>query len=90
MGLASLTVTRELFETMLAGLSAGEPPRYFRVVKNPIPDDAKLVDVLFVRSSGYVHLVFESSTVPDGDPCVWPQLTLEAVYLPPEAVNGRS
>jgi hypothetical protein len=62
---ARLLVTPQLFVDLLKGTD----PRTFGVVSNPLPDDARVVDVVYINSQGVVALEIESTEfndVPDG------------------------
>lgn len=73
---AILEITPELLCDLLKGLKSGDDARQFRVAKNPLPDDAEVVDVKWGRSSRCVRLIIASRDVQSGEVLEAPVLEL--------------
>jgi hypothetical protein len=58
---AQLLVTPQLFVELLKGTD----PRTFGVVSNPLPNDARVVDVAYINSQDVVVLEIESAEFND-------------------------
>lgn len=58
----TLRLTGDLFTCILAGFRTLGPPRYFRVTRDGLPDDARLVGVTFDMNNNMFSLQVESDS----------------------------
>lgn len=89
---AILLVTPELCTEMVKGVQEpGDRFRRFRVVENPIPSDAKVVDVYYDAGQGLFNIVLESSAfdlVEEGKPLPIVKPMMQTIYEDETAEEG--
>lgn len=54
-----VAITPELLTQILKGLRDGQPPRYFQITRNPLPQDAEFCGFR-IGTDGRLQLIFES------------------------------
>ncbi len=84
---AFMDITPELLTEIFKGLKSGGEPWQYRVVKNELPADAKVVNCSLIRLLSLVtmRMEIESEHVKEGD--VLPAVQMESVDMRPSDID---